>query len=667
MATAPQLAGLPEGYASLYFASAAPLPVHSTAGSRGIPLETFLLVMRHVRDGSERDLVQASHVCAGWRRAILGCGQLWRDLEDVAVADLNALDRVRAISSRAQDHLRTLALEFDLGDEMLMLSTVTVVLKQILREVSTNGARGLRELKVDLMGLRYADDLEPAYACIVLAAQPFQFAEFSAVKLRTLRILSTVDRYPAGAPFYFALPQLDKLVLTSSPTEPYGDARLPDFFSTTASLESAQITTCALTTLILSGVCLMDSMLPEFPNLRTFKLFKVRVCNLYGLLVKATQLETLWLRTVQSDPANRFLPPAADGGLKDVPPPLELPALRHLCIAGASPLLWIPPTQTTSHFVVVTPFLQTVDLGEQHNFHIDDDGEQGLYPPTSNLTKEALSTLFRNSPHLAKLNLTHHSASTDILSPALQCAPETLTTLLIGGTTFASDAFIERLGPKILPNLEWLDVFHSAGNEANKVSVQALARLAERYKKAKPLQRWLGLWSEVKLTIVANEPIMDDEPSTAELRSSLRKLLIPLSPSQVAHLPSQLSLNPPPGGLSFPVIRQELVNLPLPPPMPPYPLKPNGKSVAAGDPPAAAKKGPEAGPRAAADQSLVDDARRAMQRWHERREREWAIEWCRREEGVELRWGVGCPDEGCDCWRNHPGAAEWIKGADEDE
>ncbi|GAA6052951.1 hypothetical protein JCM3770_006752 [Rhodotorula araucariae] len=665
MAVAPQLQGLPEGYGALYFASAAPLPVHSTAGSRGVPLETFLLVMRHVRNGSECDLVQASHVCSGWRHAILSCGELWNELADVNIGDLNALDRVRAVSARAQDHLRLLALEFDLGDEALMLSTVTVVLKQILREVSTNGARGLRELEVDLTGLRYIDDLEPAYASI--------FAEFSAVNLRTLRILSTVDRYPAGAPFYFALPQLEKLILTSSPSEPYGDARLPDFFSTTASLESAQITSCALATLILSGVCLMDSTLPEFPNLRTVKLFRARVCNLHGLLVKATRLETLWLRTVQADPANRFLPSPADGGVKDVPPPLELPALRHLCIAGASPLLWVPPTQTTPHFVVVTPFLETVNLGEQRNMHLDDDGEYGLFPATSQFSKEALATLFRNSPHLAKLNLTHHSATTDILSSALQCAPETLTTLLIGGTTFATDAFIDRVGPKVLPNLEWLDVFHSSGNEANMVSVQALARLAERYKKGKPLQRWLGLWSGVNLTIVTNEPVMGDEPPTSELRSTLRKLLIPLSPSQVAHLPSQLLLNSPPGALSFPVIRQELLNLPLPPAAPPYPVKPNGKSVAAGDPPApdaAAKKraaaAAAAGPRAGAAQALVDDARRAMQRWHERREREWALEWCRREAGVELVWGVGCTDEGCDCWKGHPGAAEWSKDAEDE-
>ena len=51
---------------------------------------------------------------------------------------------------------------------------------------------------------------------------------------------------------------------------------------------------------------------------------------------------------------------------------------------------------------------------------------------------------------------------------------------------------------------------------------------------------------------------MDDEPSTSDLRTTLRNLLVTLSPAQVAHLPSQLKLNAPPGALSFAVVAHEV-------------------------------------------------------------------------------------------------------------
>lgn len=182
---------------------------------------------------------------------------------------------------------------------------------------------------------------------------------------------------------------------------------------------------------------------------------------------------------------------------------------------------------------------------------------------------------------------------------------------------------------------------------------------------------------------------MDDEPSTSDLRTTLRNLLVTLSPAQVAHLPSQLELNAPPGALSFAVAAHEVTVLPRPPQRPPYPLRPDGKWSAAGDPldevarAAAARRkragaggaGAEAGaaagagpvPRPVADQAMVDEARRAMQRWHTRREQEQAVAWCGRAEGVELRWGVGCSDDGCDCGEAHPGAREWLRGAEEEE
>jgi len=314
--------GLPEGYAFLFFAAAAPPPSkHAVTHSRGVPLETFIAVMHLVRDGSERDLVQATHVCAGWRRAILECGQLWSDLDQVNVVDYATVDRVRAVASRAKDNLRRIVLTFDVVDDLSLCTTIAIVVKQIFREVSRSGARGLKELVVDMRPLVHLmEDLEPAYNVVVLAVH---FAEFSAVNLRTLKVLTPLDRFPTGAPFFFSLPDLDKLVVTSSPGEPYGDARLPDFFSTSASLGGAQLTSCALTRLVLRGTSLMDSTFPSFPQLRDVKFFSVRVCNLYGLLTSAPRIERLWLRGVQTDPANRFLPPTPGGGNKDVPPPLE--------------------------------------------------------------------------------------------------------------------------------------------------------------------------------------------------------------------------------------------------------------------------------------------------------------------------------------------------------
>jgi len=176
----------------------------------------------------------------------------------------------------------------------------------------------------------------------------------------------------------------------------------------------------------------------------------------------------------------------------------------------------------------------------------------------------------------------------------------------------------------------------------------------------------------------ADEPSTADDPSTSDLRATLRNLLVALSPAQVSHLPSQLALNPPPGAISFPVIAHEVVVMPLPPTPPPYPVKPNGKSSAAGDPlddPATADRKRRraaalaaSAPRPVADQAMVGEAQRALQRWHTRREEDWAVAWCRRDDsGVELVWGVREYDnEGWTCGEAHPGAAEWLKDAEDE-
>lgn len=357
-----------------------------------------------------------------------------------------------------------------------------------------------------------------------------QFAEFSAVNLRELSILTSLDRFPAGAPFLFALPQLRKLVLTSQQYEPPGDARLPDFFSTTASIESAQITSSSLTSLVLSGaqpqpimhpllhlltrgqtpgVSLMDSTFPSFAQVEIIKLYRVRVSNLYGLLVKCSStLKTLWLRGIHADSANRFLPPVADSGLKDGPPTLDMPALQHVQLAGSpTPILWLAPTQTGASFLVHAPFLEKVNFDRQRSHsQLDDDNEGWFEAFGKELTTEVLSNLFRESPQLQKLNLNRCRFSTNIVTPALAFAPATLTMLCIGGTPAATDSFIDRLSHTILPNLEWLDVFNASQaadvGAAKKVSIQALARLASRYRAANHLPRWLGVW---RLTLVTSE------------------------------------------------------------------------------------------------------------------------------------------------------------------
>ncbi|PRQ72285.1 hypothetical protein AAT19DRAFT_9624 [Rhodotorula toruloides] len=96
----------PEGYAGHFFASIqredAGGPAFASWGKSGVPLEVFLQIMQEVKEESETDLVWASHVCKGWRKAILECGPLWDELEDVEAGSLFALDRVRAFAERSQ-------------------------------------------------------------------------------------------------------------------------------------------------------------------------------------------------------------------------------------------------------------------------------------------------------------------------------------------------------------------------------------------------------------------------------------------------------------------------------------------------------------------------------------------------------------------------------------
>ncbi len=56
------------------------------------------------------------------------------------------------------------------------------------------------------------------------------FAELASVRLKTLKLVTDADRFPAGAPFFAALPDLEELLLVSR-CHITGDGRLPDFFN----------------------------------------------------------------------------------------------------------------------------------------------------------------------------------------------------------------------------------------------------------------------------------------------------------------------------------------------------------------------------------------------------------------------------------------------------
>ncbi|GAA6012823.1 hypothetical protein JCM10207_005375 [Rhodosporidiobolus poonsookiae] len=690
-APSPALLGLREGLNGLFFTSLSssssssssnPSPqAHRLGAHAGLPLELFLRIIESVRfdthenddgddvDGEEEDLVRCSHVCSGWRKAIVGCGRLWRELEVVKVCEFAGVERARAIGQRSKGCLRLLTLNFSYsGDIPLASLPIVVMLKQILREISTHdGARQLREFELDLKPLRYMEDLEVPYRCIALATQ---FAEYSAVNLKTLRILTALDRFPSGAPFFFALPSLHKLVVSSSQFDNGATpAMLPDFFQTTATIEAAQVSACQLAVLTLSGTSMMDGNFADFPCLRVVKLCNVKVSNLYGFLSKcADTLEVLWLRGVTSDPSNRFLPPpAGGGGIKDLPPVLPLPALKDLQICGwTTPHLFIAPKQDSAHFVVSTPILKRVSFARQNLTESDSDDEADYILPSRSLTAAALSTLFRTAGLLTHLDLTGTNVTDEMLIAALPYASASLSHLRIGETSAAKDALVERLA-SLAPQLTWLDVYSRPdfGFEG-KVSVQALARFAKRMKGLSPTRRWMSDW---ELTLVTTKPYEPD-PTLSSLRQTLRNLLVTLTPSQLDHLiSSSLVLNPPPSSLPYEVVRAELLALGTPPP--PAGTGTGGTTpLVAGQPQQEKERKKKKAKQLGAvpvPQATVDAAAAALVAWQTRREEEAAVQWCEKEDGVELVWGkAGCGLPGCECEKVYPGWDDWHEGEDED-
>jgi hypothetical protein len=71
--------------------------------------------------------------------------------------------------------------------------------------------------------------------------------------------------------------------------------------------------------------------------------------------------------------------------------------------------------------------------------------------------------------------------------------------------------------------------------------------------------------------------------------------------------------------------------------------------------------------RPAADQTVVNSASTALKSWVSRREEELAVEWCEKEEGVELVWGKTCDEPKCECMKSgYPGWEEWYGQEEED-
>lgn len=222
-----------------------------------------------------------------------------------------------------------------------------------------------------------------------------------------------------------------------------------------------------------------------------------------------------------------------------------------------------------------------------------DHGEEGLYDPFQRLTPEALTTLLRTSSLLEELNV----ADIDLTAPHL------LT--LSSGTALTSltASFDPALFPSFpsLPFLTTLNLLFSPSSIRPSHLTHLIPRLPAR-----------------PLTILA--PLPPTTPSATTLRIELRTLLLSLSPTQILHLPTSLSLDGPPNAHSFEVVRQEIINLAAP---------------ALGE--GGLGSGKVGAKVQAASQEVVEAAVGAMRKWQRRREDEWAMEWFAAQEGVELR------------------------------
>jgi hypothetical protein len=164
--------------------------------------------------------------------------------------------------------------------------------------------------------------------------------------------------------------------------------------------------------------------------------------------------------------------------------------------------------------------------------------------------------------------------------------------------------------------------------------------------------------------LLPDKPFSDEDPSLADLRSSLRALLGTLSYAQLVHIPPHLDLNPSPSAPSYDEVKAEVLALAAPPPRPPYP--PAGPPAGASPAELAAQQKKLTPPhKPPASQAIFDDTVAALKKWNKRREQELALEWMD-EAGVEVLWSTRCGEPGCSSC-DHPGAELWEADEEKDK
>jgi hypothetical protein len=202
----------------------------------------------------------------------------------------------------------------------------------------------------------------------------------------------------------------------------------------------------------------MDARFPSFPFLVDLRLADVYASNLYGLLSKcAPTLRLLCLHGVKSDPPTKFLPAPVSGVVKDALPVLCFPRLTWMEICSTSPF-WVAPQVNSSSFLAEAPLLDNISFAAQNVFDADRAARNGkwqTHSPCTSLTAQVLTSLFRTSPKLRRLELNGTNVTLDMLSASLPHASPTLSELHL--CDVASDALINHLDIHV-PNLEYLDV-----------------------------------------------------------------------------------------------------------------------------------------------------------------------------------------------------------------
>jgi hypothetical protein len=459
------------------------------------------------------------------------------------------------------------------------------------------------------------DDI--GYDCIALLVA---FLSFVAPGVSTLKITSTLEPFPGGAPFWKALPNLHRVVLTAISTFPEepSQGELPAFFDqthhgpatsllesiclqgTSSSYHISRLTYLPMT--ITLGSILFAEQFPSFPRLTSLSLSDVDVSHLHCLLTQAPNLVVLRLHNVSAGPPR--------WGRAGGPPIFNFPRLRSIEIAGACPSLWTPPANGFGDFVIEAPMLQAVDFGRQQRNDVEmrctaHYSWRSTVYAYDDLERAQLSRLFNTSPNLQMLRL---DRPTSLQLPELiRCfsnAPIALTYLSI-----SNDLMMELVDclDSLVPNLSHLII--SDGNDPLKdlrdYWFPSLARLAHRLSQ-RPSFQSLDITTHSPNSISSSEPF----PSLDTLRTKLISLLPSISLLQLSFLVIEVVLDPYPGSPSFQSFHSDVLHLASP--------------ALSGHRNAGIDATPH---RRGGNRSQQLAVRRALKCWQEMREFEGAVEW----------------------------------------